>query len=381
MTPLRHSSYENRLYLDLSGGYKFNDGRVGAGTMNRYSFGFWIFVLCAIAVSGVIYGAIFYDDWSLIGAVFALFVCVPVIAFERGLLLPRLNAWVTSLSTPAYIIFSLLVFYLMVSVAFAACGGLLWSLGRLKAITWQEAVILPADILLYTIGVSLILSFVTRVRELLGRDVFASLLLGRYRKPIEEERVFLFIDLVGSTSFAEEFGDLRAQQFLSALFTAFAKPVRQYRGTIDDYIGDAAIITWPMARGLRQDNCVKCAFAIVDAIEADADKWLQKFGRVPRLRIALHGGPIVTAEVGVDHHKIAYFGDTVNTTARLEGLSRTLGVPILISSDLAKRLDFSGDIKAEYLGQHALKGRGQSLGVMALTREKEPALKLVVRSA
>ena len=193
--------------------------------------------------------------------------------------------------------------------------------------------------------------------------------------------MFLFIDLVGSTSFAEEFGDLRAQQFLSALFTAFAKPVRQYRGTIDDYVGDAAIITWPMTRGLRQDNCVKCAFAIVDAIEADADKWLQKFGRVPRLRIALHGGPIVTAEVGVDHHKIAYFGDTVNTTARLESLSRTLGVPILISSDLAKRLDFSGDIKAEYLGQHALKGRGQSLGVMALTREKEPALKLVARSA
>ena len=352
-----------------------------AGIMNRYSFGFWIFVLCVVAISGVVYGAIFYDDWSLIGAVFALFVCVPVIAFERGLLLPRLNAWVTSLSTPAYIIFSLLVFYLMVSVAFAACGGLLWFLGRLKVVTWQEAVILPADILLYTMGVSLILSFVTRVRELLGRDVFASLLLGRYRKPIEEERVFLFIDLVGSTSFAEEFGDLRAQQFLSALFTAFAKPVRQYRGTIDDYVGDAAIITWPMARGLRQGNCVKCAFAIVDAIEADADKWLQKFGRVPRLRVALHGGPIITAEVGVDHHKIAYFGDTVNTTARLESLCRTLGVPALISSDLAKRLDFSGDIKTEYLGQHALKGRGQSLGVMALTREKGPALKLVARRA
>ena len=96
-----------------------------------------------------------------------------------------------------------------------------------------------------------------------------------------------------------------------------------------------------MTRGLRQDNCVKCAFAIVDAIEADADKWLQKFGRVPRLRIALHGGPIVTAEVGVDHHNIwLYSGDTVNTTARLESLSRTLGVPILISSDLAKRLGF-----------------------------------------
>jgi adenylate cyclase len=54
---------------------------------------------------------------------------------------------------------------------------------------------------------------------------------------------------------------------------------------------------------------------------------------------------------------------------------------VLISSDLAKRLDLSGEIKAEYLGQHALKGRGQSLGVMALNREKQHALKLVAKRA
>ncbi len=38
---------------------------------------------------------------------------------------------------------------------------------------------------------------------------------------------------------------------LSSLFAAFAEPVRKYKGTIDDYVGDAAIITWPFERGVE----------------------------------------------------------------------------------------------------------------------------------
>lgn len=348
--------------------------------MNRYSFGFWIFVLCAVAASGVLYGYLGYGEASLTGAIFALFVCVPVIAFERGTLFPRLYDWINALPTPAFIVCALLVFYLFISVGYTLCGTLLWAIGYLPGEWWDEAV-LPPKVLFYTLGVAAILSFVTRVRELLGRDIFTNLLIGRYRRPIEEARVFLFIDLVGSTSFAEEFGDLRAQQYLSALFAELAAPVRRSNGTIDDYVGDAAIITWPMERGIRNGNCVHCVFDILDAIEANKDKWIKRFGRVPRLRAALHGGPVITAEIGVDHHKITYFGDTVNTTARLESLCRTLDAPVLISSDLAARMDLSGDIKADYLGAHAVRGKGQSLGVMALSRGKDFGLKLVAQRA
>lgn len=336
--------------------------------MNRYSSGFWVFVLLAVSVSGAFFSWVFYGAPSIIGSVFALFTCVPIIALERGALFPRLYAKLASLSTPLYIVTTLIVTYMLMYVGSALCRLLLGWLGYQTYSSWQEVAILPASALFSALGVSAVISFVARVRELLGRDVFSSLLIGRYRKPIEEERVFLFVDLVGSTSFAEEFGDLRAQQFLGALFATFAQPVRRHWGAIDDYIGDAAIITWPMARGIKNGNCVRCVFAILDAIEADKDKWLKTFGRVPQLRAALHGGPIITAEIGVDHHKITYFGDTVNTTARLESLCRTLGAPVLISSDLARRIDFTSDIKADYLGTHAVRGRGQSLGVMALNR-------------
>ncbi|MGO8654062.1 adenylate/guanylate cyclase domain-containing protein, partial [Rhizobium ruizarguesonis] len=71
--------------------------------------------------------------------------------------------------------------------------------------------------------------------------------------PVKEERVFLFIDLVDSTAFAEKHGYLRAQQLLSSLFATFAEPVRLHKGMINDYVGDAAIITWPLARGIGFD--------------------------------------------------------------------------------------------------------------------------------
>jgi adenylate cyclase len=347
----------------------------------KNSLGSWIFAVCVIAASGILYGALFFGRASAIGAIFALFVCVPIIAFERGALFPRLYAWISARSTPVYIVLTFIVYYVLISIGYTVCGTLLWWFKALPDTTWAEATMLPDNVVIYTLGVSAILSFVSRIRELLGRGIFVSLIIGRYRRPIEEERVFLFIDLVGSTAFAEEFGDLRAQQFLSALFAAFAEPVRRRKGTIDDYVGDAAIITWPMRRGLRKGRCIHCVFDILDAIETNREKWLRDFGRIPQLRAALHGGSVITAEIGVDHHKITYFGDTVNTAARLETLCRTLETPVLISSELASRMKLSSDIKSEYLGAHAVRGRGQSLGVIALQREQKRLSKRIAQRA
>jgi adenylate cyclase len=129
------------------------------------------------------------------------------------------------------------------------------------------------------------------------------------------------------------------------------------------------MVTWPMTRGLKDARCVTCLFDVIDRIEADAAAWTARFGTVPRLRAALHGGSVVTAEVGVDRHKIAYFGDAVNVTSRIEALCRPLGVGILISQDLLERLPrLPVGIRARSLGAHALRGRGAPLAVATLER-------------
>lgn len=328
----------------------------------------WIFIAAVLAISGVIYDSIFYASATPgVGAIFALFLGMPIIAFERKLLFRTLYRRIQKLPTFAFIITELVIYEILMSIGFACAGLLFWSLGVLKPPSLLDIVIMPFDVFLYALAVCATLIFILRVRELLGRDVFLSMLISRYRNPVKEERVFLFVDLVDSTAFAEKHGDLRAQQLLSSLFATFAEPVRRHKGMINDYVGDAAIITWPLARGIKGARCVRCIFDILADIEANAAGWRKNYGQVPKLRAALHGGEIITAEIGVDHHKISYFGDTVNTTARLETLCRTLNRPVLISAELARRMDFPDDIACEDLGTHAVKGRGQTLGVMALS--------------
>lgn len=329
---------------------------------------YWLLIAAIVAASGVAYNLLFDNGVRpFVGVIYALICGLPVILFERNMILPALRQRMQLLPTPAYILLALIIDFALISLGFAISGTLMKSAGMVTG-SWREVTILPAEVFVYAVTVSTVIAMVQRVRELLGRDVFFSLLTGRYRHPVQEERVFLFIDVVGSTAFAEEFGDLHTQQFLGSVFTAVSAEVIRHKGAIDDYIGDAAIITWPIERGIRNARCVRCAFDIVANIEANSEFWLRTYGRVPRLRAALHGGAIVTAEIGVDHHKITYFGDTINTTARLEALCKTLERPVLISAELAARLTLPEDISAEDLGEHAVKGRGQALGVVSLQR-------------
>lgn len=332
----------------------------------------WLLITLGMALSGVIYGLIaFPGEPIIIGAVFAVFMGVPMIAFERRVLLRPLYRRIERLPTFAYIVVALVIYEILMSVGYAAAALLMWSLKFIEPESLTDILIMPFHVFLYALAVCALIVFILRVRDLLGRDVFTSMLISRYRRPVREERVFLFIDLADSTTFAERHGDLRAQEYLKALFATFAEPVRRHKGAIDDYVGDAAIVTWPLERGVKFARCVRCVFDILDEIEKNAATWRKNFGQVPRLRAALHGGFIITAEIGVDHHKIAFFGDTVNTTARLEALCKSLGKQVLISTELVQRIKLPKTVEIEDLGTHAVKGRGQTLGVMALKQQEK----------
>jgi class 3 adenylate cyclase len=222
----------------------------------------------------------------------------------------------------------------------------------------------------YALLVSALASFVFRIRDLIGPRVFTSLLLGRYHRPVSENRIFLFLDVAGSTRFAEQHGDLAAQRYLGAIFSALARPVHRSRGSIDDYVGDMALVSWTIAQGARDAACLRCVFDFEAAIAAEADRWIAQFGQVPRFRAALHCGSVVTAEIGLERHKIAYFGDTLNTTSRLETLAKQLEIPVLVSGDLLLCLEpLPGDLVAEDLGSHAVRGRNQPLQVASIRRD------------
>ncbi len=334
---------------------------------------FWIGILLLSAGAGLLYDALFQNGIPLVAAIHGFFIGACALLMERGTLLPRLQARLRRLPTFLYVPIAELAYVGMITLGHATGGVIVWVTG-LTPEPFAEAVVPSLRVLVYALAVSALLVFVVRMRDLIGAEVFVNLLVGRYHRPVEEERIFLFVDVVGSTAYAETHGALKTQAFLGAVFATLAEPVRRCQGSTDDFIGDMAMITWPMARGLQDARCVACVLAIQDSLARDAAAWQERFGAVPRIRAALHGGPVVTAEVGVDRHKIAYFGDAVNVTARLEALCRTLDAPVLISGDLLAALPRLPDgVRARPLGEHAVRGRDQVLAVAALEHAPRPA--------
>ena len=77
---------------------------------------------------------------------------------------------------------------------------------------------------------------------------------------------------------------------------------------------------------------------------------------------------MVISECGDSRRQIAYFGDTVNVTARLQEHAKEAGRPLLVSADLLRRLQPGPDLRVMALGQAALRGRAATVEVFAVER-------------
>ena len=106
-------------------------------------------------------------------------------------------------------------------VGTAIGGSFAWLIGQMRDASWTESIAMRLDATIYSLIIIAGFVFVVRMRDLIGADVFRNLLLGRYHRPTQEERLFLFVDVTGSTAYAESHGDLRAQEYLGAIFAAF----------------------------------------------------------------------------------------------------------------------------------------------------------------
>lgn len=225
---------------------------------------------------------------------------------------------------------------------------------------------------LVTFGLSLLVSFVVNllveINRLLGQNVLANFVAGRYHRPREEERVFLFVDLIGSTRIAERIGPLRFHALLDDFFVDLSEPIQAARGQIYTYVGDEVIVTWPLEAGVARARCLTCYFDMLDYLADREEAYRRKYGVAPAFRAALHCGPVVVGEMGDQKQEIVVLGDTVNTTARLEEACRDLGEPVLMSADLRNRLDLPAAISAESLGSIALRGRQAPVEVFAPRR-------------
>ncbi len=217
---------------------------------------------------------------------------------------------------------------------------------------------------LFGVGVAI---FVLQMGRLIGYRTLGDILFGRYHRPRTEERFFLFIDIAGSTPLAERVGSAMIHRFLSEIFRVASPPIDDHGGEVYQYVGDEIVITWMVAEGRGGAQPLACFFAVEQALQRKATDVEREFGAMPRLRAALHAGPVVTGEVGGSRRAIVFHGDVMNTTARLEQATRELDRHFLVSGDALERLEDLGGFAFEDLGLQRLRGRAAALHMYAVT--------------
>lgn len=225
---------------------------------------------------------------------------------------------------------------------------------------------------LLTFVIFLVISEFLQMRRVIGGRTLANLLLGRYQRPVREERVFMVVDIKGSTALAERLGDERAHAFITSVLFDIDQPILEHRSEVHSYVGDGLIASWPLAHGIEDGRCLHCYLAIRETLARRADHYRRTFKIAPDVRVALHAGPVVAGECGDTKLAIVYLGDTMNTVARIEQMAKTLDRDCLISANLLSRLDLPPALAAEPLGPVLLRGRKQPITLHALRRPAAP---------
>ncbi len=222
------------------------------------------------------------------------------------------------------------------------------------------------QVVVYALGMSFMVNFVRQVNRLLGHNALITFITGKYHQPIEEDRIFMFLDLKSSTAIAEKLGNKQYHNFLNDFFHDISAAIVESRGTIYQYVGDEVVVTWTKVKGLKDANCINCYFRICAAVHLQAEKYEKGYGFLPTFKAGFHYGPVISGEIGDIKREIVYHGDTVNTAARIRSECTRFKKDLLLSAELLRELTITDYYSPESIGKIKLRGKREEMELFSI---------------
>lgn len=192
-----------------------------------------------------------------------------------------------------------------------------------------------------------------RIRETFGRYIDPKVVQGLIDRPevaIDGQRrvmTIMFSDMSGFTSMSEGMTPRGLVKVMNHYFTVMSAPIRNNRGVIDKYIGDAIMSYWGPPFVEEDEQALLAGLSAIDM--ADQVPALQK--QLPDLlgirampvqcdlRIGIATGEVLTGSIGSElMMSFTVMGDAVNLASRLEAVNKLYGTRILISQATAEAI-------------------------------------------
>ncbi len=159
--------------------------------------------------------------------------------------------------------------------------------------------------------------------EHLSREDIIAVQLGDHS---EQDMAVLFSDIRSFTTLSERMSPQETFDFLNAYLGEVGPIVREHGGFIDKYIGDAIMALFPTSN----DAVIEAAIA------------MQKRAAPLAIGIGVNRGPLMLGTIGErERFETTVIADAVNVASRIESLTKTFGVKILVSGQVAGNLNGS----------------------------------------
>lgn len=182
-------------------------------------------------------------------------------------------------------------------------------------------------------------------------------------KASNRELTVMFCDMRGFTKMSESMQPTQLQELLNSVFSRLTGLIRGNKGTIDKYMGDCVMAFWgaPVETVEHAHLAVKSALEMANAMRdinlEHRAKGLPEIG----IGIGLNTGEMCVGDMGSNiRRSYTVIGDAVNLGSRLEGLSKTYGLDIVVSEATRK---LAPDFAWQELDRVRVKGKEQAVAI------------------
>lgn len=193
----------------------------------------------------------------------------------------------------------------------------------------------------------------------LGKEEVVDVRLG---DAVVREVTVMFADMRGFTSLMENRDAEGSIALLNAYLGAVTPAIERHGGFVDKFIGDGVMAIFPNSA----EDAVNAAIDFQRAVNELNDSGVLGETKL-RFVIGMHSGPVMMGAVGShDRLDLGVVGDTVNLAARLEGIAKALGTPMLIAESVYSRLRPSRATNYRSFGEVQVYGRSAGNNVFEL---------------
>ncbi|HEY8893617.1 MAG TPA: adenylate/guanylate cyclase domain-containing protein [Niastella sp.] len=211
----------------------------------------------------------------------------------------------------------------------------------------------------------LITILIIEVNEKYSPGVFFDILAGRYLTPKIEKRTVMFIDLVDSTTIAEQLGHKKYFRFIRDFIYFISLALLENDGQIYQYVGDEVVVSWIVKKPNANRKCLQALLDCKRILNRNKNYFKRLYGVIPEFRAGIHTGEITIGEIGVIKKDLAMSGDTMNTAARLRSATSEFNQKVIISKDFAAQTNLK-NWETINLGMVDLKGKESAMELFAL---------------